>query len=191
MYPKEFRWVTTCLTADPTEDTTPRYSNWEACASLYVAVDILTHHDCIRHSGLEGQSSTTARGQLVLIACKLQQFLQNPLPEHAVDMEALSDLANSFSFNEILKRTLQSRFCSVLCDTTSDQDTLLKCGGLVSPLGNMSLHVSFSPSMDDARHTSLPKEIRIALRSHKILSYQGGLALIVSSSIPLTPSALF
>jgi len=52
--PKEFRRVTTCLTSDPTEDTTPKYSDWKACASLYVAVDILTHHDGIRHSGLEG-----------------------------------------------------------------------------------------------------------------------------------------
>ena len=70
--PKEFRWVTTCLTSDPTEETTPKYSDWEACASLYVAVDILTHHDGIRHLGLEGQSSITARGLLVLIACMLQ-----------------------------------------------------------------------------------------------------------------------
>ena len=52
--PKEFRWVTTCLTSDPTEDTTPKYSDWEACASLYVAVNILTHHDVIRQSSFEG-----------------------------------------------------------------------------------------------------------------------------------------
>jgi hypothetical protein len=39
---------------------------------LYVAVDILTHHDGIRHSDLEGQSSTTTRELLVLIACMLQ-----------------------------------------------------------------------------------------------------------------------
>ena len=70
--PKDFRWVTTCLTSDPTEDTAPKYSDWEVCASLYVAVDILTHHDGIRHSGLEGQSSTTARGLLVFIACRYQ-----------------------------------------------------------------------------------------------------------------------
>ncbi len=66
--PKELRWVATCLTSDPTEDTTPKYSDWESCASLYVAVDILIHHDDgIRHLGLEGQSATTARGLLVLI----------------------------------------------------------------------------------------------------------------------------
>jgi len=73
--PNEFRWVTTFLTADPTEDTTPRYFDWEACASLYVAVDILTHHDGIRHSGLKGHPSNTARGLLFLVACMLRQFL--------------------------------------------------------------------------------------------------------------------
>jgi hypothetical protein len=99
--PKEFRWVITCLTSDHPKDTTPRYSDLAACASLYVAVDILTHHDGIRHSGLEGQSSTTARGLLVLIACGLQQFLHNPRPDHAVDMAALSDLADNFFFSEI------------------------------------------------------------------------------------------
>ena len=104
--PKELRWVTTCLTSDPTDDTTPRYSEWEACASLYVAVGILTHHDGIRHSGLEGQSSITAKGLLVLIAYKLQQFLQNPSPDHEVDMEVRSDLDDGFSFSEIRKRTL-------------------------------------------------------------------------------------
>ena len=54
---KEFRWITTSLTSDPTEDTSPRFIDWEASSSLFVAVDILTHHDGIRHSGLEGQSS--------------------------------------------------------------------------------------------------------------------------------------
>ena len=106
----------------------PEVSDREACASLYVAVNILTHHDGIRHSGLEGRSSTTARGLCVLIACTLQQFLQNPPPDHTVDTEALSNFVDSFSFSEVRKRTLQSRFCSVLCDTTSDQDTLLNCG---------------------------------------------------------------
>jgi hypothetical protein len=115
-----------------------------------------------------------ARGLLlVLTACKLQQFLQNPPPDHTVDMDALSDLAGSFSFGEIRKRTLQYRFCSVLCDTISDQDTLVNCGGLVLSIGHMSLYVSFDPSMDDTLRTSLPREVRIALRSHKAFFYQG------------------
>ena len=57
-----------------------------------------------------------------------------------MDTEALSDLADNFSFNEIRKRPLQPRFCSVLCDTSSDQDTLLNRGGLVLPIGHMSLY---------------------------------------------------
>ena len=83
-------------------------------------MDILANHDGIRHSGLEGQSYPTAMGLLVLIASRLQQFLQNTPPDQTVVMGALSDLAYSFSFDEIRKRTFQSRFCSVLCDTTSD-----------------------------------------------------------------------
>ena len=90
-------------------------------------------------------------------------------------MDARLYLADSFSFSEIRKRTLQSRFCSVLCDTTSDQDTLLNCGGLVLPIGHMSLYVFFAPSMDDTLRTSLPRDVRIALRSHKALFYQGRL----------------
>ena len=44
---KEMRWVTTCLASEHTEKTIPRYSGWEAYAFLYVAVDILTHHDTV------------------------------------------------------------------------------------------------------------------------------------------------
>jgi hypothetical protein len=124
---------------------------------------------------------------LVLIACRLV----NPPPDHTVDMEALLDLAESLSFSEIRKRTLQSRFCTVLCDTTSDQDALLNWGGLVLPFRHMSLYVSFSPSMDDTPRTSLPKEVRIVIRSHNALFHQGGLALIVSSSMPLTQRHYF
>jgi len=189
--PREFRWITTCLTSDPTEDTSPRIADWEASASLFVAVDILTHTDGIRHSGLEGQSSSTARSLLVLVACRLQQLLRHPPPNPDLDMGTLAELAESFSFSEIRKRTQQSRFCTVLCDTTSDQDTLLNSGGLVIPLGGISLYVSFSPTMDDTIRTSLPREIRIALRNHKDLFYPGGLVLSVTSSIPLTPPALF
>jgi hypothetical protein len=62
---KEMRWVIVCLTTDPSEDSAPKYADWEACASLFVAVDILTHLDGIRHSGFEGQTSSIARGLLV------------------------------------------------------------------------------------------------------------------------------
>jgi hypothetical protein len=156
-----------------------------------VAVDVLTHHDGVRHSGFEGQPSSTTRGLLVLIVCILQQLLYNPPPHHEVDMEDLSELADNISFSEIRKRSLQSRFCSVLCETTSDQDALLNCGGVVLPFGHISLFVTFAPSTDDTLRTSLPKEIRIALRSHKALFYQGGLLLTVASSILTSPSNIF
>jgi hypothetical protein len=55
----------------------------------------------------------------------------------------------------------------------------------------MSLYVTFAPPMDDTLRTSLPKEVRNALRNHKALFYQGGFALNVTSSIPLHPTALF
>ncbi len=109
-----------------------------------MAVDILTHHDNIRHSGLEGQSSIIARGLLVLAACRLHQILLHPPPSHDMDKRLLADIAESCSFSDIREHTLQPRFCSVLCDTTSNQDTLMNCGGLVIPMGGFSLYVSFS-----------------------------------------------
>jgi hypothetical protein len=189
--PKEMRWVTTCLTSEPTKETTPRYSDLEASASLYVAVDTLTRNDGIRYSGFEDHTSATARGLMVLIACILQQFLRNPPPDHTMDMDTLANFTDSFSFSKIRQRTLQSRFCVVLCDTINDQVTLLDCGGIVLPVGQMSLFVTFAPSMNGTLRTSLPKEIRLVLRSHKALFYQGGLVINVASSIPLTPVVLF
>ena len=44
---KELRWVTTCITSEPTKDSAPKYAGWEAYASLFVAIDILTHADGI------------------------------------------------------------------------------------------------------------------------------------------------
>ncbi len=63
--------MTTCITSEPTEDSAPEYAYWEACASLFVAIDILTHADGIRHSGFEGEPEVTARGLLVLVAFAL------------------------------------------------------------------------------------------------------------------------
>ncbi len=90
-----------------------------------------------------------------------------------MDMRLLADIAESFSFSEIRKRTLQSRFCSVLCDTTSDQDTLLNSGGMVIPMGGIPLYVSFSTTTDETIRTSLSRELRVALRSHKEHFYSG------------------
>ncbi len=94
----------------------------------------------------------------MIVACRLQQILRNPPDVHEMDMDSLADLAESFSFSEIRKRTLQLRFCFVLCDTTSNQDTLLSSGGLVVPLENFFLYVSFSTTMNDTLRTSLPRE---------------------------------
>ena len=54
------------------EDAAPQYSSWEAYASLFVAIDILTHKDGIRYSGCEGKTTETVKGILVLEACAIQ-----------------------------------------------------------------------------------------------------------------------
>ncbi len=100
-----------------------------------------------------------------------------------MDPHILEELGGSFFFAEIRKRTLQTRFCAVICETGSDGDTLENCGGIILPMGQMSLYVTFSPTADDTVRTSLPKEIRPALRSHKALFFPGGLVLSVTSSI--------
>jgi hypothetical protein len=58
-------------------------------------------------------------------------------------------------------------------------------------MGGVSIYVSFSTTMDDTIRTSLSRELRVALRSHKEHFYSGGLVLSVASSIPLTPTTLF
>jgi hypothetical protein len=68
---KKWRCVTTCLTSDSTEDSTPRYLDWEACISLYVIIEFLTHNDGIRHFGFEGQTLETVKTLLVMVACAL------------------------------------------------------------------------------------------------------------------------
>jgi hypothetical protein len=40
-------------------------------------------------------------------------------------------------------------------------------------MGQMSLYVTFAPTMDDTIRTSLSKEVRVALQSHHTLFYQG------------------
>jgi len=45
----------------------------------------------------------------------------------------------------------------------------------------MTLFLTFPPTEDDTIRTSLPKEIRLALRSHKALFYNGGLLFSVAS----------
>jgi hypothetical protein len=55
----------------------------------------------------------------------------------------------------------------------------------------MTLFLNFSPTADDTIRTSLPKEIRLALRSHKALLYNGGMLLSVTSSVAASPAFIF
>ena len=98
---KELRWVTTCLTSDPTEDSAPKYAVWEACASLFAVIAILTHNDGIRHFGFEGEPVETAKGLLVLVACALQYLHKSGATDPNIDPSIIEDLADNFSFGEI------------------------------------------------------------------------------------------
>ena len=55
----------------------------------------------------------------------------------------------------------------------------------------MTLYLTFFPTMNDKIKSALPKGIRVALRSHKALFYQGGLTLSVTSSILTPPAFIF
>jgi len=61
-----------------------------------------------------------------------------------VDSSTIEELADSFSFNEIQKRTLHTILCSVLCEIVSDKDALLSSGGLILSFGGMTLFLTFS-----------------------------------------------
>ena len=98
--------MTTCITSEPTEDTAPKYADSEACASLFVAIDILTHINGIRHSGFEGEPKETARGLLVLVACALQHLHKMGTTDPNIDLSTIEELAESSSLSYILKRTL-------------------------------------------------------------------------------------
>ncbi len=89
------------------------------------------------------------------------------------------------------KKNLHTRFCSVLCDTISDKDTLLNCGGIILPIRQISLFLTFALTADEIIRTSLPKEIRLVPRNHEALLYQGGMVLSVTSSIPAPPAYIF
>ncbi len=154
-----------------------------------MAIDILTHADGIRHSGFEGEPEETARGLLVLVACALQ-YMYTQRTDPNADSSTIEELTNSFLFGEIQKRTMQTKFSSVICETANDKDALLSLGGLILPLGGMTLFLTFPPTEDDTIRTSLPKEIRLALRSHKALFYNGGLLFSVASYVAPNRSLL-
>ena len=126
-----------------------------------------------------------------MAACALRLIQRTGNADSGISQDAISDLADAFSFCDIRKRSLLTRFCTVLCDSVSDQDMLANCGGIVLPMARMTLYITFAPSADDTIRTSLPKEIRLALKSHKNLFFQGGLVLSVASSISAPPAYIF
>ncbi len=90
--------MTTCITSEPTEDTAPKYADSEACASLFVAIDILTHIDGIRHSGFEREPEETDKGLLVLVACTLQYIKKTGTTDPNTNLSTIEELVESFSF---------------------------------------------------------------------------------------------
>ena len=119
------------------------------------------------------------------------QYLHKSGTSAPLDPSVIEDIADAFSLSEIRKRSLHTRFCSALCDTVSDKDLLLNCGGIILPMVRMTLFLTFAPTADDSTRISLPKEIRLALTSHKNLFYQGGLVLSVASSISVPLAYMF
>jgi hypothetical protein len=67
----------------------------------------------------------------------------------------------------------------------------LETGEVILPLDFHTIFVTFALTADDTTRTTLPKEARLALLSHKNLFFRGGLTLHVASSIPATPEYIF
>jgi len=147
--------VTTCLPSEPTEDSAPKYADWEACTSLFVAIDILTHADGIRHFGFEGEPVETARGLLVLVTYALQYLHKTRATDPDTNPSTIEELADNFSFRQIQKSSMQTRFCSVFCEIVNDKNALLSYEVLIFPFGGMTLFLTFSPTDDDTIRTSL------------------------------------
>ncbi len=94
----------------------------------------------------------------------------------------------SFSFDEIKKRSLVAKHCTVLCESVSDKTTLLEIGGIILPLERHTIFVSFAPTADDTTRTALSKELRLALIHYKDHFFKGGLTLHVAFSILAPPA---
>ena len=73
-------------------------------------MDILTHNDGTRHSGFESQSVETTKGLLVSAVCALQYLHKTGDIDTNTDPSTIEHLADNFSFGEIHKRTLQTKF---------------------------------------------------------------------------------
>ena len=109
------------------DDTLPIYNGLTAEATLYASIDVLHVHTGARHSALEGHTTFTAKGLLVLVTCAIQRLALLAEEEKVpVDASILEDLIESFSFSEVSKKSLASRLCTVLCDINNDKSTLLE-----------------------------------------------------------------
>ena len=156
---RELRRVTTCLVSDPTEDSAPRYSDLEACSFLFVAIDILTLSDGIRHYEFEGHTVETAKSLLFLVACVLKFLYMSRTNEPKVDPSTIEDHTESFFFSDTRKIIMQTRPRSVTCDTISDKDTLPNCRCIKLPITQMTLFLTFAqlrttPSKPPSRRKS-------------------------------------
>ena len=75
------------------------------------------------------------RGLLVVVACALQHLGQSEeVHDPPIDQGVIEELMESFSFSEIKKRSLEAKYCTILCESVSDKTTLLELGGLFYPL---------------------------------------------------------
>ena len=125
----ELLWVTNTLTNHPMDDTLPRYKAWETEASLFVSIDVLDNHTGILHAALEGHTAVALRELLVLVSCALYHLaLTTEDTESTLDPTTLEDLVESCSSTETRKKSLTSKFYTILCDTVSDKTTLLEIG---------------------------------------------------------------
>jgi len=107
------------------------------------------------------------------------------------DPGTLEEHAERFSFYEKKNRGPHALFCSLLRETVSDKDVLLSAGSIVLPLATADIIATFFSSLDDTTRTSLPKEIRIAMTSHKAHFFTRGLALVTISSIQAPATMIF
>ena len=119
------------------DDTLPRYKAWETEASLFVTIDVLDNHTCIRHAALEGHTAVAVSGLLVIVTCAVHILADTAEDrESTLDPTTLEGLVESFSFSEIRKKSLVPKFCTFLCDTVNDKTTLLEIGGVSSLLSD-------------------------------------------------------
>jgi len=184
----ELLWDTaTLLTDHPMDDTLPRYKAWETETSLFVTMDVIDNHTGIRHAALEGHTAEATRELLVLVTCAIHHLAYTAEEtESTLDPTTLENLVESFSFSETRKKSLAAKCCTVLYDRVNDKTMLVKIGGIILPLER-----HFRPTVDDTARTALPRELMLALIHYKKFFFKGGLALQVTSSIPISREYVF